>query len=186
MDIIEAKYGSFCKDIRSTPQTRAGAGYNSNRNKDSAAHRILDHGDEVAKYRRAEAATYLEVEEWLRDAYRALAEHFERGGHIYYGHTAHGVAPGLYDGRSDKQVLKDAGVVEPEELFPPAKARRPRPNTEYGIDVGLRHGLADTIAGTDDDDAPIRDTRESDSAVLMREASPLLSNISTTSPYDEE
>ena len=133
---------------------------------------ILDHEAEAARYRRAEAAAYLKGEEWLRDAYRALAEHFERGGHIFYVPTAYGVAPGLYDGRSDRQVLKEAGVVEPEERFPPAKAKRPRPNTEYGIDVGLRHGLADTIAGTDDDDTPIRDTREPSSAVLMREAPP--------------
>ena len=122
----------------------------------------------------------------IRDAYRALAEHFERGGHIFYGPTAYGTAPGLYDGHSDKQVLREAGLVEPEERFPPAKAKRPRPNKEYGIDVGLRHGLNDTIAGTDDDDTPIRDTREPAPAALMREASPSLSDIRTISPYDEE
>jgi hypothetical protein len=187
LDIIEAKYGRFCKDLGLPPQTRVRAGYNGGIKDRESAPPILDHEAEAARYRRAEAAPYLKGEEWLRDAYRALAEHFEGGGHIFCGYTAYGVARGLYDGRSDKQVLRDAGVVEREERrFPPAKAKRPRPNTEHGIDVGLRHGLADTIAaGTDDDDAPIRDTREPSSAVLMRESSPFLSNISTLSPYEE-
>jgi hypothetical protein len=186
LDIIEAKYGVFCRDLGLTPQTRVRACDNSNKNRDSAALRALEHEAEAARYRRAEATKYLKWEKWLRDAYRALAEHFERGGHIFYGPTAYGTAPGLYDGRSDKQVLREAGLVEPEERFPPAKAKRPRPNKEYGIDVGLRHGLNDTIAGTDDDDTPIRDTREPASAALMREASPFLSDIRTISPYDEE
>ena len=190
LDVIEAKYGRFCKDIGSTPQTRARAGYNrgiGDRKSASPADRVLDHEAEAARYRGAEAALYLEGEEWLRDAYRALAEHFERGGHIiFYGPTGPGVAPPLFDGRSNAQVLKDAGVVERDERrFPPPKAKRPRPNIQYGVDVGLRHGLADTVAGTDDDDAPIRDTRESSSAALMREASPFLSNISTLSPYED-
>jgi hypothetical protein len=172
LDIIEAKYGSFCKDIPLTPQTRARAGYNRGIEDRKSAPPTLDHEAEAARYRREEAAAYLEVEEWLRDAYRALAEHFERGGHIFYGHTAHGVARGLYDGRSGRQVLREAGVVEPEERFPPAKAKRLRPNIEHGIDVGLRLGLADTVAGIGDDTAPIRDTRESASTVLMREVSP--------------
>ena len=88
LGIIEAKYGRFCQDIGWTPQTRARAGYNGNRSGEksaSPADRILDHAVEADRYRRAEAALYLEGEEWLRDAYRALAEHFERGGHIFYG-----------------------------------------------------------------------------------------------------
>jgi hypothetical protein len=187
LDIIEAKYGVFCKDLGLTPQTRVRACDNSNKNRDSAALRALEHEEaEAARYRRAETTKYLKWEKWLRDAYRALAGHFERGGHIFYGPTAYGIAPRLYDGRSDKQVLREAGLVEPEERFPPAKAKRPRPNKEYGIDVGLRHGLNDTIAGTDDDDTPIRDTREPAPAALMREASPFLSDIRTISPYDEE
>ena len=187
LDIIEAKYGSFCKDLGLPPQTGVRAEYNGNRIEDWAADCILDHDDEAARYRRAEAAAYLIDEKWLRDAYRALAEHFERGGHIFYGPTGPGVAPPLFDGRSNAQVLKDAGVVERDERrFPPPKAKRPRPNTEYGIDVGLRHSLADAVPGTDDDDMPIRDTRETSSAVRMREVSPFLPNIITLSPYDEE
>ena len=184
--VIETKYGRFCKDIGWTPQTRARADYNRGIKDRESAPPILDHEAEAARYRRAEAVAYLEGEERLRDAYRALAEHFERGGHIFYGHTAHDVAPGLYDGRSGKQVLKEAGVVEPEERFPSAKAKRPRPNIEYGVDVGLRHGLADAVAGTEDDDAPIRDTRESSSAVLMRELSPFLTNNVTVHTDDDE
>jgi hypothetical protein len=92
----------------------------------------------------------------------------------------------LYDGRSDKQVLKEAGVVEPEERFPPARAKRPRPNIEYGVDDGLKHGLADTVPGIEDDDAPIRDTRESSSAALMRESSPFLTTNVTVHTDDTD
>ena len=81
--------------------------------------------------------------------------------------------------------LKEAGVVEPEERFPPAKAKQPHPNKEYGIDVGLRHGLADTITGTDDDDAPIRDTREPARPPLCGRLPPFCQQTHNT-PYDEE
>jgi hypothetical protein len=159
------KFGRYCNEIWQPRQKRPTSCYNSYKDWKSAppTDRILDHDDEVAQYRRKEAALYLEGEESLRDAYRALAEHFERGGHIFYGHTAHGVAPGLYDGRSNKRVLKDAGIVEPEEhLFPPAKAQRPDPDKEYRTDTAVRHDLGEVIHGIEADDAPIRETRRRD------------------------
>ena len=194
LDIIEEKYGSFCKEVI-PPQTGGGACYTVSKDRKSAPPTDpelspAERAAEVARYRaEAESLKSYLIDwqvAWRRDAYLAVAKYLERGGHISYGGTAFGIAPGLYDARSDRQVLKEAGAVEPEELFPPAKARRPRPNTEYGIDVGLRHGLADAVAGTEDDDAPIRDTREFSSAVLMREASPFLTNNVTVHTDDTD
>ena len=123
---IEAKFGQYCSEFWQPRQKRPAPGYNNSI--ESRLPADFDHGAEAARYRRAEAASYLTGQEWLRDAYRALAEHFERGGHIFYGFTAHGVAPGLYDGRSGKQVLKDAGVVEPGGIVSAkSAAARPRP-----------------------------------------------------------
>ena len=153
---IEAKFGQYCSEFWQPRQKRPAPGYNNSI--ESRLPADVDHGAEAARYRRAEAASYLTGQEWLRDAYRALAEHFERGGHIFYGFTAHGVAPGLYDGRSGKQVLKDAGVVEPEELFQPKVLRPdPDPDKECYADTGIRLALGEVIHGIEADDAPIRE-----------------------------
>jgi hypothetical protein len=188
LDLIEAKYSGFCKELI-PPRNEDSPCYTVSKDRKSA--KSEDRAAEIDRYL-AEANSLKSYlidwkAAWVRDAYLAIAKYLKRGKFMCHGGTAYGTAPGLYDTRSNKQVLKDAGDIDREEWLSGPKPWRPRPSTEYGIDVGLRHGLAaDTIAGTDDDDTPIRDTREPASAALMREASPFLSDIRTISPYDEE
>ena len=194
LDIIEAKYGRFCKDLGLPPQTRVRAGDNSNRNRDLAApadHPPEDRAAEVSKYlgNAARLNSYLidPRDARTRKAYLAIAEYLTRGGFICRGGTAYGVAPGLFDGRSNKQVLRDAGVVERDERrFPPAKAKRPRPNTEYGIYEGLRHGLAgDAASAVENDDAPISDTRKSEGNLYLRDLSLFFPHTSTVPNHED-
>jgi hypothetical protein len=186
---IEAKFGRYCSEIWQPRQNRSTSWYTGVVGKKStpAADRVLTAAERkvlVDEYYGLASGPMLrpmasdDHVQWLRDAYRRIAEYLELGGRILAGDCdlVAGLPEFIVDRRSDAQVLeagftgsryRDVGL----EPFRTARAERPLSrNIEYGVDVGLRHGLADdAVPGTDDDDQGV---------------SPFLQNGNTLSPED--
>jgi hypothetical protein len=181
---IEAKFGHYCCREWEPPQKRPTLWYN--KNEIAAPKPWLAERQLTPSKRKAFVLQYIELASgpifkptagdaeitWFRLAYKLIAGYLESGGRILTGYWPAANLPEkwLTDRRSDTMVLeegftgsryRDAGL-DPSEIFKRPKLRQLSGNIEYGVDVGLRHGLADTdaIQAIEDDGAPISDTRE--------------------------
>jgi hypothetical protein len=162
LDLLEEKYGRFCKALVIPPETKVRAGYNDNRGKRQIETCLLSPDERVRELRdyvsKAKAATGL-----LRKSYLRIAKYlFTVGKILIIPPIYFGTAPLRDDDRRRREkVAGDAGysTESDPELFEPPKRRRPKPDKEYGIDVGMRHGLADAVTALEDDLEPLTETR---------------------------
>jgi hypothetical protein len=101
LEVIEAKYGRFCKVLVIPPRTRVRSGYNESIGKREIVERLLspkERADLVDQYRGKATGCF----GWLqrRIAYLLIAQYIDRGGKILTTRAIHyGTAPYKHDGR---------------------------------------------------------------------------------------
>jgi hypothetical protein len=197
---LEERFGRYCNELQYPRQSGATAGYNGIKGRAPAgpADWLLSPAERAALVTEYLAKADACRAEPLSKDYCLIAEYLRRGGRIFADKRAVvGSAPFSPDHRRNETVLEEGFTgspyretgLDPSEIFKRGlKPRRLSDNIEYDVDVGLRHGLADTDApaAIEDDDAPISDTRKPDNDLYMSDISPFLPQNGTVHTDDED